>query len=135
MTMIIITNVIPDHLQHEVLLLEDAHLIGQPLQLLSFRSLINLMIIIITCLLCVSDHFHHYSWKENPNDSATHHDHDHDHDHDHITWLSTLLISFIPSISCWRDAASASAFCFSACGDDDVDVDGDGDDNGDGDGI
>ena len=52
-----------------------------------------------------------------------------------ITWLSTLLISFIPSISCWRDAASASAFCFSACGDGDVDVDGDGDDNGDGDGI
>ena len=81
MTMIIITNVIPDHLQHEVLLLEDAHLIGQPLQLLSFRSLINLMIIIITCLLCVSDHFHHYSWKENPNVSAAHHAHDHDRYH------------------------------------------------------
>ena len=48
--MIIIINVIPDHLEHEVLLLVDAHLIGQPLQLLSFRSLIHLMIIIITCL-------------------------------------------------------------------------------------
>ena len=44
--MIIIINV---HLEHEVLLLVDAHLIGQPLQLLSFRSLIHLMIIII-CL-------------------------------------------------------------------------------------
>ena len=48
-----------------------------------------------------------------------------------FTWLSILLSSFIPSISCWRAAASASAFCFSVCGSYNDDAEDSNDDDAD----